>query len=262
MPHKSSRSRTVVKIPFKTLFQPLASDASGFAGTYLDLELPNLGNRLSTFTNYFRRWRFSKALHVSQWTDMAGIALQYYNTSSSANNTAGVGISHAVGFYGAPEATVGAIPTSLDMIVQQVTSSVGSGMNRLELVIPRRVLSSALIEPWAMTSGGATPTDSSVCGNLQFGVQLNAAAPFYAGGSGLTVGVWCLISGEVEFADPIEASAQPLSLKVVDCEEKTALASEPTTIAVSTSASDCPKVLCYRPVPRRVGGAAVMVHHS
>jgi len=114
-----------------------------------------------------------------------------------------MGLSHAVGFFGGPAATIGTVPASLELMAALFNAKVGGSHERLTLKIPLSALREAMIEPWHFTTDtGSLPfADATIIGNIQFAFQLsNAVAAAYP------VGQWALIRGEIEFSEPISVS--------------------------------------------------------
>jgi hypothetical protein len=187
-----------IRYPFKFTYQPLAADSNGFSGTYLDLSCADLGTRISVVCKQFRKWRFCRSLKVKQYMDTTAIAAILYDVATAEVNI--MSLSHAVGFYGGPESSLSAVPSNMNTIVELMCSDIGPSGKMLRMTVPLKFLKEAMIAPWHFTTdGGTLPfADSTIIGNLQFGVSMN-----YTPNDG-TANVYVVISGEIEFAEPIE----------------------------------------------------------
>lgn len=192
------RKSDTIRYPFKFTYQPLAATSNGFSGTYIDLSCANLGTRISVVCKQFRRWRFCRSLKVMQYMDSVGQASVVYDVTTATYNA--VCMSHAVGFFGGPESSLSAIPSNLNTIVELVCSNIGASSKILHLSVPLKKLNEAMIAPWHFTTdGGTLPfADATIIGNLQFGTSVNVN--FNVG----SANVYAVISGEIEFAEPIE----------------------------------------------------------
>jgi len=232
MPKKGNKGSALkdghIRFPFKTLFQPLSDNTTGFHGTYLDMTPGNLGIRPSYQQGVYRRWRFCKPLRVRTWTDVVSTITFTTNQAVATNNTvANQGISHAVGFLGANDATTSGAFTSLADIVELYVADSGPSQHMGSLTVPLRNLSEAKPEPWAYTGVGGTSNfaGSTIIGSLQFGMTFAQGFP-----AGYPVGLWCMISGEIEFCEPnvygfnlVPRIVGPLVREVVDDDEKSAV---------------------------------------
>jgi hypothetical protein len=201
------RGGDIIRYPFKFTYQPLSTQSNGFSGTYLDLSCANLGTRISVVCKQFRRWRFVRSLKVMQYMDTVGMASISYDVAAEEINA--VNLSHAVGFFGGPETSLSAVPSNMNTIVELVCSKIGPSSRVLNLTVPLSYLKEAMIEPWHFTTdGGALPfADATIIGNLQFGLSLGVNL-----GTGYA-NVYVVISGEIEFSEPIEPAISMNSWK-------------------------------------------------
>jgi hypothetical protein len=201
------RKGDTIRYPFKFTYQPLAATTNGFSGTYIDLSCANLGTRISVVCKQFRRWRFCRGLKVMQYMDSVGMASITYDVTVEESNA--VCMSHALGFFGGPESSLSAVPSNLNTIVELVCSNIGPSGKILRLNVPLKILNEAMIEPWHFTTdGGTLPfATATTIGNLQFGTSVNVS--FVTG----SANVYVVISGEIEFAEPIEPAISMNSWK-------------------------------------------------
>jgi hypothetical protein len=199
--------KTEIRYPFKFTFQPLNSSSNGFSGTYLDLSCANLGTRISVVCKQFRKWRFCRSLKVMQYMDTTAMASYSYDVALLAPNA--LLMSHALGFFGGPESSLSAVPTNMNTIVELMCSDIGPSGRILRITVPLKTLKEAMIAPWHFTTdGGTLPfADATIIGNLQFGTSLGQSLDTGA------ANVYAVISGEIEFAEPIEPAISMNSWK-------------------------------------------------
>jgi len=171
----------VTVIPFKTSYTFNAS-ASGNNFLSTDLIVENLGARVGAMYQFFKKWRLVK-LKVKVFTDCVPVV-----DLASGNN----GVIIAGGYVGAPEALIGATPTTLQEIYAFNFADMGRTDCRFS--VPRKALDEERGAPWLFTS--VVATDSKSAGTLYLGLQIGQSIE--AG----SVRVTALITGLVELCEP------------------------------------------------------------
>jgi hypothetical protein len=252
MPSRGSRRGNVnqsIRIPFKLVYQPIDYQGPGVDYTYLDMTPANLGNHAQETALAFSRWRWAAPLKVRGWCDVVPCTTTVYNTGASALQQYCLQTVIAVGFHGAPTATLSSSPGAVGTIADFLFS--GFGRSDLLFTVPLKALRASQYSPWALCEAGTgtSPTQDAIAGSLQFILSASGGASQ----STAKYGLWVEVSGVIELADPVTTSLGPLarvsrqsaSADMADEEKEcVVVANDPTppprpsvSLAVATSAS-------------------------
>jgi hypothetical protein len=188
---KNRASSLVTRVPFKFL-TTFNSGSSGFTASNLDLQLANMGGRLSALKALFKRWRLI-SLKVKGLLD---------GKSTVGISAGNAGVSFAVGFYGSPLTNISvAVPSALADIITFLYSDIGN--EHLAFVVPKSALKAARSSDWLVTAntGSSSADDVDVsAGSVLAGMQIGQTL---ATGS---VRAYVVFTGVIELCDPTTTS--------------------------------------------------------